>query len=138
MMMFSNNNGDVYTIRLTDVKDGLSNTVMVGEVTESQNVSPTNRGDGAFPTWAGGNNDGDCGQGLKHGGNTFRIMDPATGFVLNLRTTDTSDACFGSQHPGGANFVMGDGTVRFVQDSVDPVVYSAIASRNGRETAQLP
>jgi prepilin-type N-terminal cleavage/methylation domain-containing protein/prepilin-type processing-associated H-X9-DG protein len=43
-----------------------------------------------------------------------------------------------SRHPGGANTLLGDGSVRFVKDSVDPVAWAAIGSRNGGEIVTLP
>ncbi len=39
-----------------------------------------------------------------------------------------------SQHPGGVNVAMGDGTVTFVSDSVDLKVWRAAGSRDGGET----
>jgi prepilin-type N-terminal cleavage/methylation domain-containing protein/prepilin-type processing-associated H-X9-DG protein len=44
-----------------------------------------------------------------------------------------NDLPFGSRHTGGANFVMGDGGVRFLPDSLDSLVWLAMASRNGDE-----
>jgi len=38
-----------------------------------------------------------------------------------------------SNHPGGANFAMADGSVRFVKDSVNMQVYWSLGSRNGGE-----
>jgi prepilin-type N-terminal cleavage/methylation domain-containing protein/prepilin-type processing-associated H-X9-DG protein len=39
-----------------------------------------------------------------------------------------------SHHPGGANALMGDGAVRFIQDSVDPTVFRGLGSFNGAES----
>jgi hypothetical protein len=44
-----------------------------------------------------------------------------------------NDLPFGSFHPGGANFANGDGSVRFLNDSIDMATYLAIGSRNGGE-----
>ena len=41
---------------------------------------------------------------------------------------------FGSYHPAGAHFLMGDGNVRFIQDSIDPTVYLGLGSIRGGET----
>ena len=44
-----------------------------------------------------------------------------------------NDIIFGSNHPGGANFCYGDGSVHFLQESIDVTVYQGMASRNGGE-----
>ena len=38
-----------------------------------------------------------------------------------------------SMHPGGVNALMGDGSVRFVSDSIDPAVWRGLGTRNGAE-----
>ena len=43
-----------------------------------------------------------------------------------------------SYHPGGVNLGLGDGSVRYVSDNVDPVAFRALGSRNGNESASLP
>jgi len=43
-----------------------------------------------------------------------------------------------SFHNGGVNLVMGDASVHFVSDSVDPLVWNALGSRNGDETVGNP
>jgi prepilin-type N-terminal cleavage/methylation domain-containing protein/prepilin-type processing-associated H-X9-DG protein len=40
---------------------------------------------------------------------------------------------FRSQHPGGAHFVFGDGSVRFVKESIDLATYQGLGTRNGKE-----
>ncbi|MSU76698.1 MAG: DUF1559 domain-containing protein [Gemmataceae bacterium] len=43
-----------------------------------------------------------------------------------------------SEHLGGANFAMGDGSVHFVAQTIDYRVYNELGSRAGGETCSLP
>ena len=40
---------------------------------------------------------------------------------------------FKSKHPGGANFVFADGSVKFLKQSISLATYCALGSRNGGE-----
>jgi prepilin-type N-terminal cleavage/methylation domain-containing protein len=44
-----------------------------------------------------------------------------------------NDLYFGSDHPGGAQFAVADGSVQFLVDSIDLDVYWDLATRNGDE-----
>lgn len=44
----------------------------------------------------------------------------------------------GSEHPGGANFSMADGSVHFVTDDIDKAIFQALGSYAGREAVSLP
>jgi prepilin-type N-terminal cleavage/methylation domain-containing protein/prepilin-type processing-associated H-X9-DG protein len=53
-----------------------------------------------------------------------------------VHTPNKPSACgagFGSVHPGGANFLLVDGSARFVTTEVDPNVFAGLATRAGRE-----
>jgi prepilin-type N-terminal cleavage/methylation domain-containing protein/prepilin-type processing-associated H-X9-DG protein len=54
------------------------------------------------------------------------------------KTISYNDLPFGSFHTNGVNFVYADGSVHFINDSIDLQVYGALASRNGAETVELP
>jgi prepilin-type N-terminal cleavage/methylation domain-containing protein/prepilin-type processing-associated H-X9-DG protein len=109
------------TVRITDINDGTSNTLAVGEVAVRWNGGYL-ASDGA--DWVRG-------IGFSNGMAACRNVQNAINTPYNGVYNDIS---FGSLHSGGgAQFVMCDGSVRFIHDTVDLVRYKASASRNGGE-----
>ena len=134
VLIYSNDNINGYVISFRDITDGSSNTFVCGEVTISQSVTPSNSGDGDFPTWLGGTNNAGC-NGWSDGGSALRITNAAMSINLWKRPVGgvipvESDAAFGSQHVGGSQFLMGDGTVKFVSENIDLNVYQNLGGRN--------
>jgi prepilin-type processing-associated H-X9-DG protein len=43
-----------------------------------------------------------------------------------------------SVHPGQANLLLADGSVRGVNEAIDPRVWQGISTRNGQEAVTLP
>jgi prepilin-type N-terminal cleavage/methylation domain-containing protein/prepilin-type processing-associated H-X9-DG protein len=131
-------------VRIADVRDGLSNTLLVGE------RPPTSVPRAAFGLWyAGGGQDQEGGYSSTGSGDV--VLGVAE---INVRTTYSRalDSCppgpysFGpgrldnpcdqfhywSPHPGGANFVFADGSVRFLTYGAAAVL-PALATRAGGE-----
>jgi hypothetical protein len=98
-------------VRFADVTDGLSHTVMVGE-------RYTQSSSGWHYTWTGVIAGGET-PIVRILGDTDGVPDP------NLIEIDE----FASYHTGGAHFVLGDGTVRFLSANIDLDVYRNLASR---------
>ena len=113
---------------LRDITDGSSTTLMVGE--RSRNVADATWV-GAVPTWQLCTNPRwavqECGPAstlvVSHTGTA------ATGsiYVPNSKSSMVDD--YWSLHPGGCNFLFCDGSVRFIKESVNPAVFSAICRR---------
>ena len=45
---------------------------------------------------------------------------------------------FKSLHSGGADFAMGDGSVRFINEFIDYKLYNALGTRAGKEVIEMP
>jgi prepilin-type processing-associated H-X9-DG protein len=45
---------------------------------------------------------------------------------------------FRSRHPGGAHFCMADGSVQFVNESINLTTYQQLSTKKGGEPARLP
>jgi prepilin-type N-terminal cleavage/methylation domain-containing protein len=109
-------------ITLTDVTDGTSNTIMLAE------MSWESRFGTRFRTWLRGGEAGGCYcVGARNATNAIN-----SGIKANL-IAQFNEVPMGSMHPGGANFALGDASVRFIQESISITTYRALASRNGGE-----
>jgi prepilin-type N-terminal cleavage/methylation domain-containing protein/prepilin-type processing-associated H-X9-DG protein len=126
-------------VRLTDVTDGTSHTLAVGE----RPPSP----DFWYGWWYAGE-----GQDLSGSGDTvlgvreIRWLNAsyASHCVAGpypFRAGRVSEQCdlfhFWSLHSGGANFLLADGAVRFFAYSADAIL-PALATRSGGEPAEVP
>ncbi len=133
-------NGALYRgskVRVTDITDGTSNTLLAGE----RPPSP----DFWFGWWyasgaPGGSGDTTLGvRELNSGSDQYTASCPRGPY--NFRPGKPDVQCdafhFWSFHTGGANFVMCDGSVRFLAYSADPLL-PALATRAGGEVATLP
>jgi prepilin-type N-terminal cleavage/methylation domain-containing protein len=135
VLLMANDNTLTWTTSLAAMIDGTSNTIMAGEVSVTENVKAASTGDGRYPIWAGGNNNGSC-NGLVGAGATVRFVD--VNYFINRKVGAESNSSFGSKHPGGAQFVLGDASVRLLTENIDTLVYRAAGTRNGGEALMLP
>jgi prepilin-type N-terminal cleavage/methylation domain-containing protein/prepilin-type processing-associated H-X9-DG protein len=123
-------------VRLTDIRDGASNTLMVGE------RPPSAKNDLGW--WYAGwgqnkNGSGDSVLGVRELCNYINAQGCPPG-PYSFRRGDLQNQCdafhFWSLHPGGANFLFADATVRFLSYAADAVL-PALATRNGGEPVSL-
>lgn len=115
-------------VRLANVIDGSSNTLLAGEISKPG-------GDGA--SWV---------RGIAFGTTTSAATGMSSSknlnFGINVLLTPNSanqfnDISFSSYHNRGAQFVMADGAVRYLSDNVNSAVYKAAGSRDGGESLPL-
>ena len=121
--------------KMKSFPDGTSNTFAVGETAYDNDGSWYGKQVGSctganphFNAWT---------INLRPGSN-FRVDQepaehPARARVHAGRDPCGMNAAFGSQHPGGANFLFVDGSVQFIKNSINLPVYWALSTRNEGE-----
>jgi prepilin-type N-terminal cleavage/methylation domain-containing protein/prepilin-type processing-associated H-X9-DG protein len=130
--------GENSTTTITQITDGTSNTLMVGETTKWHVNGAAFAW--AYRTWVMTGVDpgtSDPGINLWHLPNVdpgWRSP-PYTPVVGRLRTWW---AAAGSLHPNGCHFAFADGSVRFLDQSVNSQTLEALCTMGGGETFNLP
>lgn len=136
------------SVRIATITDGTSNTIMVTESAGRPQIyrvgkpyltppglgQQVNGGGWSRPasdldfyssTPDGSSYPGSCAVGCTNGFVYSAYPDPAFG-------TEGSSAPY-SFHTGGVNTVFGDGSVRFIKQSVTPAAFAALVTRSGGE-----
>jgi prepilin-type N-terminal cleavage/methylation domain-containing protein/prepilin-type processing-associated H-X9-DG protein len=140
-------------VRITDITDGSSNTLMVvedagrpawysskGLVTSGPPIGtyeagpngPCPQGGGAWAdplNYIATNGSDPGGSGIAAGGGFLGIPEAPWSCALNC----SNDSEIFAFHPGGTNVVMGDGSVRFVKAGLSMTQTAAVLSRAGGE-----
>jgi hypothetical protein len=127
------NNGVLFLnsgIRYRDIRDGASNTIFVGEIADI----PDGLG------WASGTRATlrNAGSGINSAPGFPRPVAPSLPLgqgAAEPAAPPAKDALllqvggFGSYHTGGSHFLIGDGSVRFISQNVNPATLKNLANR---------
>ena len=153
-------------LTLGSIADGTSNTILIGEISKADYQSypnahrawtrgPLNQATGAATAtvtqwFSTGYNAGP----LLTGNGVAAVAARNVRWPINSVTCATNagkltcasdspdvfynDQPFGSNHTGGAQFMLGDASVQFVSQTINMDVYRGVASRNQGESVSLP
>ncbi len=115
-------NGIFYSgsfVRISDIRDGTSNTLMMGE-----RGIPNDLEQGWYL----------CAAGTPLGtGNQDNHLSTELGLLPGRNDNTLHDAHYWSWHPNGAQFVFADGSVHFLSYSIDKATVQALSTRAGGE-----
>jgi prepilin-type N-terminal cleavage/methylation domain-containing protein/prepilin-type processing-associated H-X9-DG protein len=117
-------------VSILDITDGTSNTFLAGErYSYDPNVAAANLTDWRGWAWTDWNSSGD------HLGDTNWPMNSTFARINNV---GERKQVFGSGHDNGANFLMSDGSVRFINQNISFVTYVRLSIRNDGIVVELP
>jgi prepilin-type N-terminal cleavage/methylation domain-containing protein len=118
-------------VSFDDVPDGLSNTILCGETLPDQNMHIA-----AFAV-----NMSLVATNIPLNTMATAAETPQDGMSdsqLHSINPDEEVQGFKSLHLGGAQFVLGDGSVHFLNAAIDYKLYCGLGTRKGQETFQFP
>jgi prepilin-type processing-associated H-X9-DG protein len=118
--------------RFANIVDGTTNTLMVGELTFGRNDVPRRATFWAY-TYASYNQSSITAES-RHLTNSYNKCAAAPG----LYGDQLCKRAFGSFHPQGLNFVLCDGSVRWVSYNADINLLQNMATIEGGESQSLP
>ncbi len=113
--------------KFRDIHDGTSNTLAFGEISWDQDQNVQGNQLMEYRPWTRGPTSS---VNISWNWGAKPITDNPINGKIYLGSNRVS---FGSQHPGGCNFVFADNSTRFISETIDMNSYFAIASMNQGE-----
>jgi prepilin-type N-terminal cleavage/methylation domain-containing protein len=120
--------------RIEDIRDGTSNTLIIGEFVQSDKTGTYAGFPGNVRAWIRSNN------GDAKGSYAFKVIE----YPVNADVDRMADGIpfnhlpMGSYHPNGAEFLAGDGSVHFISENTDLELYRSLCTIDGGENAPMP
>jgi hypothetical protein len=140
--LFGNNNQGTFLsgmfyvrsqTKLTDVSDGLSNTLMVSEILLSQDKTGHDLRGRYNNSWEGNSWFSTLNPPNTTVGDTSQYCQPIVDAPCTAQSSSNVVQYARSKHTGGVLVCMGDGSGRFVSNTVTPQVWMDAGTRDGKE-----
>jgi prepilin-type N-terminal cleavage/methylation domain-containing protein len=132
-------------VGLKDIGDGSSHTLIVGERLIYDTTELWTLGAEWYKSGGSSTPTSVCIAAAKHVIWPINVIESRRVYYVRdfdapaeLRQVLKNELAFGSNHPGGAHFAFADGSVHFVDESLDLSVYRGLATRQGDEVAAAP
>lgn len=133
---YTSTSGGMFTInssvRIRDILDGASNTLLIGEVRYVNNSTSDARGAWVYS--------GMGGSAFSAGRNPNTLTADILSKCVNSTRMPCTEANDGTQiaalrslHTGGAQICLADGSCRFISENISQTILQAIGTRAGRE-----
>lgn len=125
------NNGLFYlnsSTRFSEIRDGATNTIMVGEKLNPRDTNDLGWISGTSATLR------NTGVPINQGWDVVNYFQSRSVVVAPTTAPDEmSTSGFSSQHTGGAQFALADGSVRFISENINTKVFSFLGNREDLE-----
>jgi prepilin-type N-terminal cleavage/methylation domain-containing protein/prepilin-type processing-associated H-X9-DG protein len=133
-------------VRFADITDGSAKTLLVGERSHDDSSfdrltaehDPSMGPLSGWGAWASAFGEISLADVTLSAAAPINYRVPPESGPNNWSWEDNRLCAYGSEHPGGANFALADGSARFIADSIMLETLQALSTRAGEEAAQTP
>jgi prepilin-type N-terminal cleavage/methylation domain-containing protein/prepilin-type processing-associated H-X9-DG protein len=134
-------------VRMADISDGSSKTLLLGERSHhdpeydrlTAELDPAMGPLASFGAWAAAYNSNTAqADVLLSAAVPLNYRVPTGSGEQDWTWVENRLCAYGSEHPGGANFALADGSVQFIADSITFETLQALSTREGEEVVEAP